>query len=52
MLQKELYNDIQNVAVWRVLGKRLHLKAYKLSIVQHLERFHNTGHTVTFGIPL
>jgi hypothetical protein len=26
-------NFIQNVAVWRVLRKRLHLKAYKLSIV-------------------
>ncbi|PNF38889.1 hypothetical protein B7P43_G09910 [Cryptotermes secundus] len=27
---------IPNVTVWRVLRKRLHLKAYKLSIVQHL----------------
>ncbi|PNF39058.1 hypothetical protein B7P43_G04850, partial [Cryptotermes secundus] len=27
---------IPNVAVWRVLRKRIHLKAYKLSIVQHL----------------
>jgi hypothetical protein len=27
---------IINVAVWPVLRKRLHLKAYKLSIVQHL----------------
>jgi hypothetical protein len=32
--QKELYNGIPNV-VWRVLRKRLHLKACKLSIVQH-----------------
>jgi hypothetical protein len=29
---------IPNVAVWRVLQKRLHLKAYKLSIVQGVER--------------
>jgi hypothetical protein len=35
--KKELYNGITNVALWRVLRKRLHLKAYKLSIVQHLE---------------
>ncbi|PNF27089.1 hypothetical protein B7P43_G08552 [Cryptotermes secundus] len=27
---------IPNVTVWRVLRKRLHLKSYKLSIVQHL----------------
>jgi hypothetical protein len=27
---------IPNVSVWRVLRKRLHLKAYKLSTVQHL----------------
>jgi hypothetical protein len=27
---------IPHVTVWRVLRKRLHLKAYKLSIVQHL----------------
>jgi hypothetical protein len=32
MIKKELYNDITNVTVWRVLPKRLHLKAYKLSI--------------------
>jgi hypothetical protein len=25
----------RNLTVWRVLRKRLHLKAYKLSIVQH-----------------
>jgi hypothetical protein len=28
---------IPNVIVWRVLRKRLHLKAYKLSVVQHLK---------------
>jgi hypothetical protein len=28
--QKELYNGISNVSVWRVLRKCLHLKAYKL----------------------
>jgi hypothetical protein len=34
-VKKELYNnDIPNVTVWRVLRKRLHLKAYKLAIVQ------------------
>jgi hypothetical protein len=37
--KKEPYNDIPNDAVWRVLRKRLHLKAYKLSIIQHLERW-------------
>jgi hypothetical protein len=35
VLQKELYSCIQTVTVWRVLRKLLHLKAYKLSIVQH-----------------
>jgi hypothetical protein len=28
MFQKELYNEIQNVTVRRVLRKRLHLKVY------------------------
>jgi hypothetical protein len=37
--QKELYNDIQNVALWRVLRKRLNLEVYKLSIDEHLERW-------------
>jgi hypothetical protein len=36
-VSKELYNDIRNVTVWRALRKRLHLKAYKLSIVHRLE---------------
>jgi hypothetical protein len=27
------------VSVWRVLRKRLHLKVYKLSIVQHLKQW-------------
>jgi hypothetical protein len=35
--QKELCNGIPNVSVWRVLRKSLHLKAYELSIIQHLE---------------
>jgi hypothetical protein len=34
--KKELYNGTPNVTVWRVLRKRLHLKAYKLYIVQAL----------------
>jgi hypothetical protein len=60
--KKELCNFIPDVTVWRVLRKRLNLKAYKLSIVQHFEwwilctpkckRYRNTRHTVTFGIPL
>jgi hypothetical protein len=29
MLQKDLYNGIPNVTVWRVLRKSLHLKVYK-----------------------
>jgi hypothetical protein len=36
-VSKELYNGFSNVAVWRVLRKRLHLKAYKLTIVQSVE---------------
>jgi hypothetical protein len=38
MFKKLVYNGIPNVAVWRVLRKCLHLKAYKLSIVQGVER--------------
>jgi hypothetical protein len=34
----EFYNGIPNVSVWLVLQKRLYLKAYKLSIVENLER--------------
>jgi hypothetical protein len=37
MFQKELCNGIPNVTVWRVLRKCLHLKAYKLSFLEHLE---------------
>jgi hypothetical protein len=36
MFQKELCSDIGNVIVWRVLLKRLHLKACKVSTVLHL----------------
>jgi hypothetical protein len=36
---KKQCNDIPNVTVWRVLRKRLHLKTYKLSIVEHFERW-------------
>jgi hypothetical protein len=39
VFQKELYNGIPNVSVWRVSRKPLHLKAYKLSIVQGAERW-------------
>jgi hypothetical protein len=41
--KKELHNGIPNAAVWRVLRKRLHLKACKLSIVQHFEDFALNG---------
>jgi hypothetical protein len=37
MFQKELYNGIPNVTLWRVLRKYLHLKANKLSFVQGVE---------------
>jgi hypothetical protein len=37
VFQKEIYNDIPNAIMWRVLRKRLHLTAYKLSIFRHLE---------------
>jgi hypothetical protein len=35
MFKKELHNGIPNSNVWRVLWKHLHLKVYKLSIIQH-----------------
>jgi hypothetical protein len=34
---KKFYNGIPNVTLWRVLRKRLHLKAYKISIFQGVE---------------
>jgi hypothetical protein len=34
---KKLYNGIPNVTVWRVLRKRLHLKAYELSMFKILK---------------
>jgi hypothetical protein len=34
VFQKEIYDGIPNVTVWQVLRKPLHLKAYKLSVVQ------------------
>jgi hypothetical protein len=37
VFQKELYHGIPNVTVWRVLQKLLHLKEYKLSIVQGVQ---------------
>jgi hypothetical protein len=37
-LCKVFQKDLHNATVWRVQRKRLHLKAYKLSIVQHLEQ--------------
>jgi hypothetical protein len=37
VFQKELYNSIPNVTIWRVLRKGSHLKAYKLSISERLE---------------
>jgi hypothetical protein len=39
VFRKELCNDIPNVTVWPVLRKRLHLKAYKLSIFHGIERW-------------
>jgi hypothetical protein len=36
MQDKELYNGIPNVTVWRV---SLHLEVYKLPIVQQLDRW-------------
>jgi hypothetical protein len=38
VFQKELYSGIPNVAVWPMLRKLLHLKSYKLSILQDVER--------------
>jgi hypothetical protein len=39
MFEKELCNGIPNVTVWRMLRKRLYLRAYKVSIVQDVERW-------------
>jgi hypothetical protein len=39
VVSEELYNGIPNVSVWRVLRKRLHLKANKLSISQSAEEW-------------
>jgi hypothetical protein len=36
MFQKELYDGMSNVTVCGAILKRLNLKAYKVSIVQHL----------------
>jgi hypothetical protein len=44
-VQKELDNGVPNVTLRRVLRKHLHLKAYKLSIFQHLERTDTDGTT-------
>jgi hypothetical protein len=35
--KKELCKGILNVTVWRVLRKRLRLKAYKVFVIQRLE---------------
>jgi hypothetical protein len=37
-ISEELHSDIPVVTVWRMLRKLLHVKVYKLSIVEHLER--------------
>jgi hypothetical protein len=54
VFQKEPYNDIPNVAVWRVLRKRLHLKAYKLSVVQGVRQISvgTKRNFVTYSIKL
>jgi hypothetical protein len=60
VFQKELYSGIPNVTVWSVLRKRLHLKAYKLSIVKgdqgyrdfekkRDERFKTSGYVEIFA---
>jgi hypothetical protein len=63
-VSKELYSGIPNVPTSWVLLKRLHLKAYKISIAQvdewtldslyafKCKRFRNTRHTATFAILL
>jgi hypothetical protein len=37
VFQKELYDGISEVTIWRMLRKRLYLKVYKLSIVQDVQ---------------
>jgi hypothetical protein len=39
VFQRELNNGIANVTLWRVVGKRLYLMAYKLSNVQGFQRW-------------
>jgi hypothetical protein len=34
VFKKKLYNGIPNVTVWQVLWENLHLKMYKVAIVQ------------------
>jgi hypothetical protein len=43
LFNKEFYDDIPNVTVWRTMGS---FYAFKC------KRSRNTGHAVTFGIPL
>jgi hypothetical protein len=50
LFQKEYYNGIPNVTVWRAVRKRLRLKTSKN--YPQCRRFRYTRHTVTFGIPL
>jgi hypothetical protein len=44
--QKVFYNGTPNIPVRRVLRKRLHFEAYKLSIVLHAKRFRNARNTI------
>jgi hypothetical protein len=39
LFKKGFYNGTPNAAVWRMLRKRMRLKAYKLSIVEGVERW-------------
>jgi hypothetical protein len=39
VFQKYIYNCIPEATVWGMLRKHLHLKKYKLSIVQGIERW-------------
>jgi hypothetical protein len=46
VFQKEFYNFIPNITVWWVLRKRLHLKAYKISIVFVTLATHHIWNTI------
>jgi hypothetical protein len=52
VFQKELYNDIPYVDIWRMLHERLCLKAYKLFFFQVAPQLHSRGWVHPVADPL